>query len=84
MNIVSGTGPDIIDITNIDYNQYASMGVFEDLYPYMDKTGINRSDYLENVFMAYEIDGKLYAVIPQFMISTTMVKASKLSSPDGP
>lgn len=80
-DIVSGTGPDIIDITNIDYNQYASMGVFEDLYPYMDKTGINRSDYLENVFKAYEIDGKLYAVIPQFMISTTMVKASKLSSP---
>ena len=80
-DIVSGTGPDIIDITNIDYNQYASMGVFEDLYPYMDKAGINRSDYLENVFKAYEIDGKLYAVIPQFMISTTMVKASKLSSP---
>ena len=80
-DIVSGTGPDIIDITNIDYNQYASMGVFEDLYPYMDKAGINRSDYLENVFKAYEIDGKLYAVIPQFVISTTMVKASKLSSP---
>lgn len=80
-DIVSGTGPDIIDITNIDYDQYASMGVFEDLYPYMDKAGINRSDYLENVFKAYEIDGKLYAVIPQFVISTTMVKASKLSSP---
>ena len=79
-DIAGGKGPDIIDISNIDYNQYASMGVFEDLYPYMDKEGMKRSDYLENVFKAYEVEGKLCAVIPQFVISTTMVKDSKISS----
>lgn len=79
-DIGSGKGPDIIDISYIDYKQYASKGVLEDIYPYMEKAGINQADYLENVFKAYEVDGKLYGIIPQFYINTTMVKASKVAA----
>lgn len=82
-DITSGNGPDIVDISNIDYAQYASKGVFEDLYPYMERDGIHKEDYLENVFKAYEMGGKLYAVVPQFYVSTTLAKASRVGDVQG-
>lgn len=82
-DITSGNGPDIIDISNIDYKQYVSKGVFENLYPYMEKDGVNKADYLENVLKAYEVDGKLYGIVPQFYITTTIAKASKVGEVPG-
>lgn len=82
-DITSGNGPDIIDISNIDYKQYVSKGVFENLYPYMEKDGVNKADYLENVLKAYEVDGKLYGIVPQFYITTTIAKASKVGEIPG-
>lgn len=82
-DITSGKGPDIIDISNIDYQQYASKGIFADVYPFMEKEGINKDDYLENVFKAFEVDGKLYGIIPQFYITTTIAKASNVGDATG-
>lgn len=82
-DITSGSGPDIIDISNMDLEQYASKGVLEDLYSYMEKDGINKADYLENVFKAYEVDGKLYALVPQFYVSTTIAKTAKVGETTG-
>lgn len=82
-DITSGNGPDIIDISNIDYKQYASKGVLENLYPYMEKDGIRKEEYLENVLKAYEMDGKLYGILPQFYVTTTVAKASKVGDVPG-
>ena len=82
-DITSGNGPDIIDISNIDFKQYASKGVLEDLFPYMEKDGMNKSDYLENVLKAYEVDGKLYGIISQFYVTTTVAKTSKVGDTTG-
>lgn len=82
-DITGGNGPDIIDISNFDFKQYASKGVLENLYPYMEKDGMSRSDYLDNVLKAYEVDEKLYAVIPQFYVTTTVAKASKVGDTPG-
>lgn len=82
-DITSGNGPDIIEISNIDFKQYISKGVFEDLYPYMERDGIHKEDYLENVLKAYETDGKLYGIIPQFYITTTIAKTSKVGNTPG-
>lgn len=82
-DITSGNGPDIIDISNLDYKQYASKGVFEDLNSYMERDNIKKEDYLENVFEAYEVEGRLYAVIPQFYINTTVAKTSKVGDATG-
>lgn len=78
-DLTSGSGPDLINIAYIDFGQYAAKGVFEDLYPYMEKDGIQRENYLENVFKAYEEDGKLYGILPQFYVTSTLAKASKVS-----
>lgn len=82
-DITSGKGPDIIDISYIDYQQYASKGIFADVYPYMEKDGINKEDYLENVLKAFEVDGKLYGIVPQFYVTTTIAKASKVGDEMG-
>ncbi len=82
-DITGGNCPDIIDVSQIDYNVYAAKGVFEDLYPYMEKAGINKADYLENVFTAYESEGKLFVIVPQFYISTAATKASVVGDATG-
>lgn len=76
-DIVSGQCPDIIDLSHGVIQSYVAKGIVEDLYPFMDKDEeINREDYLENVRKAYEINGKLYALPPDFFISTVLGKVS--------
>lgn len=81
---VAGAGcPDLIDVSTVNFAQYAEKGVFADLYPYMKRDGIAEEDYLENVLKAYEIDGKLYGIIPQFYISTTAAKTANVGNKSG-
>ena len=75
-DLTSANCPDIISLSSINYDQYVTKGVFEDVYPYMEKSGINRSDFLENVIQAFEVDGKLYGVMPQFYVDTTIAKTA--------
>lgn len=82
-DLTTGNCPDIIDLSSLNYKQYAEKGVLEDLYPYMESNSMKKSDYLENVLKAYEVDGKLYAVTPQFSVSTVMAKADKVGKISG-
>lgn len=82
-DLTTGNCPDIIDLSSLNYKQYAEKGALEDLYPYMESNSMKKSDYLENVLKAYEVDGRLYAVIPQFSVSTVMAKADKVGKISG-
>lgn len=82
-DLTTGNCPDIIDLSSLNYKQYAEKGVLEDLYPYMESNSMKKSDYLENVLKAYEVDGKLYAVTPQFSVSTVVAKADKVGKISG-
>lgn len=75
--------PDLVELSALNYTQYASKGIFEDLYPYMDQSGLKKEDFLENVLKAYEVDGKLYAVVPGFYVTTTMAKQSMVGDITG-
>ena len=55
----------------------------EDMYPYMEKSGLNKEDYLENVLRAYEQDGKLYGITSQFYIVSTLAKESLVGEQTG-
>lgn len=83
IDIAGSNCPDLIDLSSISYEQYASKGVFEDLYPYMEKNGINKDDYLANILKAYETEGKLYGIVPQFYINTVAAKASNTGDIQG-
>ena len=79
--ISNDKAPDIIliDSYSMDYDSYASKGVFADLYKFMDSDpDFDRSDYLENVFEAFETDGKLYSISPTVNFMTLYGKKSTL------
>ncbi len=78
-DIVAGNGPDIIDLNNVDVDNYISKGILTDLYPLMDAdSSLNRDDFFANVLSAMEKDGKLYGVIPAFSVQALMGRASDL------
>lgn len=78
-DISSGDGPDIIDMIYCPVNlaELVSMGVVEDLNPYLDADkDIHREDYIESAMKAYELDGKLYAMMRCFGLSTLIGKTA--------
>lgn len=82
-DVASGSGPDLIDFSNLNYTLYAEKGIFEDLYPYMEKSGLKKEDYVENVLEAYELDGRLYGFTTEFSIYTMVGKSSVLGDISG-
>lgn len=86
-DIISGKGPDIIDIGLLfspdEHYEFVEMGILEDLSPYFEKDEeISREDYLENVLSVYEKDNKIYAVMPSFMVSFLVGKVSDIGKSD--
>lgn len=82
-DLTTGNCPDIISLGQIDFAQYANKGIFEDLYPYMEKSGLKKEDYLENILKAYESDGKLYGIMSIFYLNSTAVKKSLVGDKSG-
>lgn len=84
-DIVSGKMPDILLLSNeLPVESYKAKGLFEDLYPFMDKDEeINREDYFPNVLKSYENNGKLYSLFPGFVVYTVAGKTSDVGSQEG-
>ncbi|MCL2055532.1 MAG: hypothetical protein FWG90_14025, partial [Oscillospiraceae bacterium] len=75
--ITSGNEADIVLAGQnfISLDNYASKGLFADLYEFMDNTpDFDRDDYLPNVFKGLETDGKLFIGANSFYISTLIGK----------
>ncbi|MEA4894367.1 MAG: extracellular solute-binding protein, partial [Oscillospiraceae bacterium] len=67
--IISGKIPDIIDISNLPYKQYAAKGLLEDIYPYLENDSeLSRDDLMPGITKAIEIEGKLYTLISGFNV----------------
>lgn len=67
--IISGNIPDLIDISQLPYKQYAAKGLLEDLYPYIEKDSeISRDDLMPGIMKAVETDGKLFQLISGFSV----------------
>ena len=79
-DLISGKIPDLLYISgDMAYDHYVAKGLFCDLYELMDADpDFNRGDYLENIFKAYETNGKLYSIIPTFQIQTFAAKTELL------
>ena len=90
MDMISGNVPDVLILGqdelfyNIPADSYISKGLLANLYDFMKKDpDFDRSDYLENYFKAYEVNGKLYEIAPTFDILTLFGKASRLGEEPG-
>ncbi len=84
-DIISGNVPDIFMVDEqTPYDIYAAKGIFADLYELMDgDESFDRSQYLENIFKAYEYNGELLTLIPSFTIETYAAKKDLLGGIKG-
>ena len=82
-DVTSGNIPDIVFTNDLDNVQnYINKRLFTDLTPLMEKAGLNKSDYLENIIEAGTTKGKLYNIIPFFYLNGHIIKASHTNGKD--
>lgn len=82
--IIAGTVPDILVLEGLPYEQWASRGIFEDLYPYLDKDPeLGREDLFGSVLSGLEVNGGLYQISPNFYINTVLGAASVVGNKPG-
>lgn len=84
-DIVSGKVPDILVVnSNIPFESYVSKGMIEDIKPYIEKDEeLDINQYMPNIMEAYSVEGKLYSLVPYYMISTIVAKASDVGEERG-
>jgi len=71
--IISGQVPDILITSELPIQMYASKGLLEDLWGYIDNDPeINRSDLMEHIFDVMSTDGKLYQIAGTYGIITAI------------
>lgn len=77
-DIISDTNcPDILNLTQINEEAYIEKGVFEDLYPYLEKSNVlSKEDFFENILDGYTYDGKLLSIPATVGIRTVVGKTS--------
>ena len=60
LDMKSGNGPDVL-LNCADFSHFNADGILLDLNTYIDGSdGIDRSKYYDNIFRAFEVNGKLY------------------------
>lgn len=85
-DIVIGNVPDLVLLsTSLPVESYFKKGLFTDLYKFIDDSeiGIDRADYLENIFKACEVDGKLNSMILSFTLNTLVAKSKYVGNEPG-
>jgi len=82
--IIAGNVPDILDVSNLPFDQYVAKDLLVDLYPLIDSDPeLSRGDFLESVLRATEINGGLYKVFPTFSVITMLGHPSVVGSYPG-
>jgi len=82
--IITGNVPDLLDVRNLPFTQYAAKDLLLDLYTLIDSdSDFDRSDFIESAFRAAEINGDLYLVFPSFSIITMIGHPSVVGSSPG-
>ena len=83
-DMTSSNCPDIIDLSYVDVNQLAAKGVFEDMIPYLEKSGVLRkADLIENVLNAYTYNNVLVAIPDCFNLETVVGSAAQVGDEMG-
>ncbi|MBO4473699.1 MAG: extracellular solute-binding protein [Clostridiales bacterium] len=68
LDLLSGDGPDIL-VNFGAYSQFEREDILTDLNQFIDGTSpLSREEYFDNIFRAYETDGKLYQIPLTFAV----------------
>ncbi len=84
-DILAGNVPDIIILDEeMPIDSYIQKGLLADIYKFMETDEeLNKEDYFQNVFDAYSKDGRLYRIVPSFMVWTVIGKSSEVGNEPG-
>ena len=84
-DIISGQMPDIlVTDSNMNVNNYINKGLLADIGALIDADEeLSREDFLENVFDAFSVNGKLYTVVSSFIVQTMIGKKALLGDRTG-
>ncbi|MDE5892429.1 MAG: extracellular solute-binding protein [Acetatifactor sp.] len=82
-DIISGQMPDIMILTDINnYANYVSKGLLADIGGLLKADPeLGKLEYLQNVWDAYSVNGKLYVTIPSFSVRTMIAKKALVGEP---
>ena len=82
-DIINGQMPDIMLLGDMgSYGNYVSKGALADIGSLLEADPeLSKLEYLQNVWDAYSIDGKLYAAISSFNVRTMAAKKSLVGEP---
>ena len=84
LDVVTGSAPDIMEVSMINYEMLADKGVFADLYKFMqDDRDLSQDKILSSVREAYEIDGQLLNMAPGFQLYTVWGNRNKIGNHKG-
>lgn len=90
LDIVSGNMPDILmveDLSNgnkFPMESYIAKGLIADVGALIEKDEeLSRAEFMENVFDAYSVDGKLMYVVSSFTLFTMVAKSSLVGDGNG-
>lgn len=84
-DIISGKMPDILIgmDSSLPIENYISKGLIADIGKLIEQDEeLSKVEFLQNVFDAYSVNGKLYYVVPQFMVNTMVAKDSLTNGRD--
>jgi len=69
-DVLSGDGPDLIDLSSVDFAQYEGSGLFADLYEYIkNDADFSKKNLNQNILKLFEQDGKLLALPTTYTIT---------------
>jgi len=84
LDIVTGTAPDIIDVSSVDYEMFVNKGIFTDLYKYLKEDAELNADMLvPSLLKIQEINGQLYSIDTCFNIFSMWGKSSVIGEQTG-
>ena len=86
LDMISEDAPDILYLEGFEgmVDGYIRQGLLEDLNTWIDADPeINRTDYLNNIFEAYEVNGGLYELPTSFIIKTLSADRELVGSEPG-
>ena len=76
-DLKAGRCGDIVDLSGTASEKYVNMGLFEDLYEWMeDDPDVKKDDFAEHLLKVMETDGKLYHVSPTVGINVLVAGAT--------
>ena len=83
-DIISGNMPDIlIADTMLPVENYISKGLIADVGKLIERDEeLSQVEFMQNVFDAYSVDGKLYYIIPSFNVQTLVAKTAMVGDRD--